>query len=70
MSDVKENFENVIKNIIYEDANNSTFKARQSYYKLFQETEINEFPTFFSLNQTGINLEVPKKNCFWTRSFH
>lgn len=47
MSDVKENFQKVIKSIIYENAINSTFEARQNYYKLFPETDINEFPIFF-----------------------
>ena len=60
MSDVKENFQKVIKSIIYENAINSTFEARQNYYKLFPETEIDEFPIFFTLSQTGINLEVQK----------
>ena len=69
MSDVKENFQKVIKSIIYENAINSTFEARQNYYKLFPETEIDEFPIFFTLSQTGINLEVPKKIAFGLNHF-
>jgi hypothetical protein len=69
MSDVKENFQKVIKSIIYENAINSTFEARQNYYKLFPETEIDEFPIFFTLSQTGINLEVPKKFAFGLNHF-
>ena len=69
MLDVKENYENVIKSIIYENVNNSTFEARQNYYKLFPETDINEFPIFFTLSQTGIDLEVPKKFAFGLNHF-
>lgn len=60
MDNKTENFKNVIKSVIYEDTDNSTFEACRNYYKLFPQDEQDKFPTFFELSQTGINLERPK----------
>lgn len=64
MPDIKDNFMNVIKDMVYEDIENSTFEGRQKYYELFPETGRCEFPIFFSLSQTGIQLELPRKFAF------
>lgn len=69
MTDVKENYSDVIKPVIYEDAEKSTFEARQKYYELFCNQEKDEFPCFFQLQQTGISLEPPKEFAFGIEHF-
>lgn len=68
MQNADNNFANVIKAIVQKDVINSTFEARQNYYKLFQEKE-SEVPVFLKLSQTGINLEMPKRFAFGLEHF-
>ena len=69
-NDVNQNYMNVIKDVIFDNIENSTFEARQEYLKLYSKVNNESNAGFFTSGNPSFSLEKPDIFAFGFSHFY